>query len=141
MLRVQKLNEALIVESSADQKVEVFSVSPAELLKQHKQEMLRKQRARLGTPTAPPLELAPKLGRGGATGGFVSLDMSKKGKPISKTELAKVRNPSINVYFVSSREHIGLKASIKDICLYGKYVQVNSIPFLPQNYLPLGWGS
>lgn len=141
MLRVQKLNEALIVESSADQKVEVVSVSPAELLKQHKQEMLRKQRARLGTPTAPPLELAPKLGRGGTTSGFVSLDMSKKGKPISKTELVKVRNPSINVYFVSSREHIGLKASIKDICSYGKCVQVNSIPFLPQNYLPLGWGS
>ncbi|XP_061187039.1 protein MCM10 homolog [Saccostrea echinata] len=82
-------------EFSEDKKVEIQSISPAELLKQHKLDMIRKKRAKqtgvssLGSQ-ASPTATAPQLGRGGLSDGFISLDMTSKSKPISSKELAKM---------------------------------------------------
>jgi hypothetical protein len=85
----------LIVESSDDKKVEIQSISPAELLKQHKLDMVRKQKAR-GVTTPGNVadqttgDTVPQLGRGGLRGGFISLDMSIKTISLSVKEVAKV---------------------------------------------------
>lgn len=80
---------------SGDKKVEIQSISPAELLKQHKQDMIRRRKSRqsaLSSLESPqnPKDVTPKLARGGSMDGFISLDMSKKAKPVSSTELAKL---------------------------------------------------
>lgn len=80
---------------SGDKKVEIQSISPAELLKQHKQDMIRRRKSRqsaLPSLESPqnPKDVTPKLARGGSMHGFISLDMSKKAKPVSSTELAKL---------------------------------------------------
>uniref|UniRef100_K1QYT0 Protein MCM10 homolog n=1 Tax=Magallana gigas TaxID=29159 RepID=K1QYT0_MAGGI len=80
---------------SGDKKVEIQSISPAELLKQHKQDMVRRRKSRQsGLPSLEspqnPKDVTPKLARGGSMDGFISLDMSKKAKPVSSTEIAKL---------------------------------------------------
>lgn len=83
------------IECSGGKKVEIQSISPAELLKQHKQDMIRRRKSRQSA--LPSLEspqnhkdVTPRLARGGSIDGFISLDMSKKAKPVSSTELAKL---------------------------------------------------
>ncbi|XP_062585653.1 protein MCM10 homolog [Saccostrea cucullata] len=84
------------IESSEDKSVEIQSISPAELLKQHKLDMIRKKKAKqAGFPSlgsqGSPTPRAPQLGRGGLADGFISLDMTSKRKPISNMELAKIK--------------------------------------------------
>lgn len=85
--------------------MEIQSISPAELLKQHKQDMIRRRKSRqsafpsLESPQNPK-DVTPKLARGGSMDGFISLDMSKKAKPVSSTELAKVLGRDFYVNFV-----------------------------------------
>ncbi|XP_056000805.1 protein MCM10 homolog isoform X2 [Ostrea edulis] len=86
-------------DSSDDKKVEIQSISPAELLKQHKLDMVRKRKARhTTTVTAPgnldsqtPRDIVPHLGRGEVRDGFISLDMSNKTNSVSMKELAKIK--------------------------------------------------
>lgn len=85
--------------------MEIQSISPAELLKQHKQDMIRRRKSRqsaLPSLESPqnPKDVTPKLARGGSMHGFISLDMSKKAKPVSSTELAKVSGRDFYVNFV-----------------------------------------
>lgn len=85
--------------------MEIQSISPAELLKQHKQDMIRRRKSRqsaLPSLESPqnPKDVTPKLARGGSMDGFISLDMSKKAKPVSSTELAKVSGQDFYVNFV-----------------------------------------
>lgn len=104
---------------SGDKKVEIQSISPAELLKQHKQDMVRRRKSRQsGLPSLEspqnPKDVTPKLARGGSMDGFISLDMSKKAKPVSSTEIAKVLGRDFYVNLV----HVEL--IVADVQMSGK---------------------